>query len=140
MYVTSICLAPALVFRETGSEMYISRSWIANGQETEGNPALSLYGREQGKIERRASPRARVLKHGKLIFANRKSVFDCVVRDISEGGARIACAHAGILPTELQLMLCSSRDVRDVRVVWRRPDQVGVQFLSPPRKAGHLHV
>ena len=36
-----------------------------------------------------------------------------------------------MLPNELQLMFFAIREVRYVRVVWRRPGELGVQFLTP---------
>ena len=93
-----------------------------------------------GQIERRGSPRSRILKKGKLIHPNNTSVFDCMIRDISATGARLSCEQTGLLPNELQLMFFAIREVRYVRVVWRRPGEIGVQFLSPPRSALHLQV
>lgn len=90
--------------------------------------------------ERRASPRIRVFKKGKLILPNRNSVFDCMIRDISDTGARLSCENAGLLPNELQLMFYAIREVRYVRVVWRRPGELGVQFLTPPVPAPNLHL
>lgn len=97
-------------------------------------------GAAPGSAERRGSPRMRILKKGKLILPNNTSVFDCVIRDISETGARLSCEQTGMLPNELQLMFFAIREVRYIRVVWRRPGELGVQFLTPPRPAQHLQV
>ena len=93
-----------------------------------------------GHIERRGAPRTRILKKGKLIHPNNTSVFDCMIRDISETGARLSCEETGLLPNELQLMFFAIREVRYVRVIWRRPGELGVAFLTPPRPAQHLEV
>jgi hypothetical protein len=93
-----------------------------------------------GHIERRGAPRTRILKKGKLIHPNNISVFDCLIRDISETGARLSCEQTGLLPNELQLMFFAIREARYVRVVWRRPGELGVQFLTPPRPVQHLQV
>lgn len=93
-----------------------------------------------GQWERRSSPRIRMFKQGKLILPNNNSVFDCIIRDMSEGGARVSCSSTGVLPNEMQLVFCALREVRVVRVVWRRPDQLGLQFLTPPRPASHLVI
>lgn len=91
-------------------------------------------------VERRGSPRLRVLKKAKLIHPNNASVFDCTIRDISETGARVSCANTGGLPNELQLMFHAQREVRGVRIVWRRPGEMGVQFLTPASAAPKLHI
>lgn len=95
---------------------------------------------QPGQAERRTSPRTRVLKKGKLIHPNNVSVFDCTIRDISDTGARLTCEQTGLLPNELQLMFHAIREVRYVRVVWRRPGELGVQFLTASKPASNLHL
>lgn len=90
--------------------------------------------------ERRLSPRTRVLKRGKAAYLNKLSVIDCTVRDLSHGGARIACYHAGFLPKEFLLVFMLDRTMRDVRVIWRRLNEVGVQFLAEARDASRLRL
>jgi hypothetical protein len=68
------------------------------------------------------------------------SVFDCTIRDMSETGARLSCEETGLLPNELQLMFHAIREVRYVRVVWRRNGEIGVEFLTPARPASNLHI
>jgi hypothetical protein len=93
-----------------------------------------------GFIERRASPRMRVFKKGKLIHTNNITVFDCMIRDISDTGARLSCGETATMPREMQLVLHSQREVRMVRVVWRKPRELGVQFLEPPKPLERLLV
>ena len=88
--------------------------------------------------ERRAHPRQRVFKRVKAVFNANGSVVDCVMRDISAGGARLACGSAALLPEHFKLVFLSEREMRDVRVAWRSLTELGVQFLSPPRKVLHL--
>ena len=87
--------------------------------------------------DRRAHPRHRVFKRVKAILDNR-SVIDCVMRDVSAGGARLACRQAALLPAQFQLVFMAEREMRDVRVAWRGINEIGVAFTSPPRKALHL--
>lgn len=88
--------------------------------------------------DRRAHPRQRVLKRVKAVFNDNRSVIDCIMRDVSLGGARLACAQAVQLPERFQLVIMADREMRDVRVAWRNHSQLGVEFVSPPRKALHL--
>ena len=90
--------------------------------------------------DRRASPRRRVLKRGKVVFNASNSVIDCMIRDISQGGARIACAQTAALPDHFTLVSVPERELRDVRIAWRHMGEVGVQFTSEPRKALRLLV
>lgn len=86
--------------------------------------------------ERRLSPRFRVLKRGKAVDINKLSVIDCTVRDMSQGGARLTCYHAGFLPKEFLL----DRTLRQVRVIWRRLNEVGVQYLAEAKDASRLRL
>ena len=90
--------------------------------------------------ERRAHPRRRVLKRVKAVFNDRGSVADCVMRDISLGGARLTSEYAPLLPERFILVFLAEREMRDVRVVWRSLTELGVAFLGPPRKALHLQL
>ena len=90
--------------------------------------------------ERRAHPRRRVMKRVRAVINDNKSVADCIMRDVSLGGARLACEHAALLPERFTLVFLAEREMREVRVVWRRLTEMGVQFLSPPRKALHLLI
>ena len=88
--------------------------------------------------DRRTFPRHRVLKRGKVVFNTNQSVIDCTVRDLSQGGARIACPQASALPDTFVLVFVSEREVRDVRVAWRRMSEMGVEFVSGPRSSFRL--
>lgn len=84
--------------------------------------------------DRRRHVRRRVLKHGKALFNDQKSIIDCTVRDLSEGGARLSCSQALSLPNAFLLILVADRQMRKVRVAWRRAEELGVEFLSGPEK------
>ena len=101
---------------------------------------VAEYEGQLAPAERRTSPRVKVFKKGKLIHPNNISVFDCTIRDISETGARLTCEQTGMLPNELQLVFHAIREVRYVRVVWRRNGELGVEFLTPARPASNLHI
>lgn len=79
--------------------------------------------------------RQRVLKQGKILLSNDLSVIDCQVRDLSETGAKLLCGDPGSIPNTFRLVFPGDRSMRDAKVVWRRPDQVGVHFTSGKRQA-----
>jgi PilZ domain len=88
--------------------------------------------------EKRRWPRRRVLKRGKAMLHDKTTVLDCTVRDQSEGGVRLVMEHASSLPAEFRLGIVSDGQAWEVRVVWRRGDQVGVEFLSAPLKVANI--
>lgn len=87
------------------------------------------------ETNKRAAQRLRVLKQGKILLSNNMTVIDCTVRDLSGTGAKLLCADPGAIPNDFRLVFTSDRMMRDVKVVWRRPEMLGVHFTSEPRKA-----
>ena len=76
--------------------------------------------------ERRHFHRHRVFKPAKLV--GQASVLDCIVRDISANGARLALISTTGLPETIDLSFDAGRTLRLCRVVWRTPTEIGVEF------------
>lgn len=81
-------------------------------------------------IEKRRSHRRRVLKRGKALLHDNNTVLDCLIRDLSDGGARLQIEHAATLPMLFRLANVSDGEVSEVRLVWRRDGQAGVAFVT----------
>jgi hypothetical protein len=77
-------------------------------------------------IEKRATPRHRVLKHGTLAFGG--GGVDCTVRNISSGGARLDVANPIGLPHSLTLVIETNQFMRRCHPVWASEQQIGVAF------------
>lgn len=84
---------------------------------------------------KRGARRARVLKQGKILLPNNMTPIDCTVRDLSETGAKLILADPAAIPGEFRLVFAADRMMRDVVVMWRRAEALGVRFTSEPRKA-----
>lgn len=94
-----------------------------------------MPGQDTPDENKRSARRGRVLKQGKILLSNNMTLLDCTVRDLSETGARLMCPDPGAIPNEFRLVFTADRMMRDVKVMWRRPDMLGVQFTSELRKA-----
>lgn len=70
-----------------------------------------------------------------MLFPNSLSAIDCTIRDLSQTGAKIVCADPAVVPDEFRLVVLVDMVMRDVKVAWRKPDQIGVHFTSEPRRA-----
>jgi hypothetical protein len=79
---------------------------------------------------KRGSPRQRVLKSGKIVFAGGSISVDCTIRNLSEAGARLQVPVA--IPDRFTLVDAHARTRREASVVWRKGDQIGVRF-DPPK-------
>jgi PilZ domain len=76
--------------------------------------------------ERRRARRIPVFKSAKVAFHG--SLRDCVVRDISSGGVRLAFVSTAYIPESLSLTFDSGHTLRGCRVVWRTATEIGVEF------------
>ncbi len=81
--------------------------------------------------DKRKVPRRRVLKEGKIVYADGLRVLDCTIRDISENGARLLIANTIGLPDEFHLFEKSSGLLYPATIVWRQANAIGVQFEGP---------
>jgi hypothetical protein len=68
------------------------------------------------------------LKGAIVRFNNGYGAFECVVRNLSENGARLTFGETSAVPAAFDLKIAGDKQVRDARVRWRTPDSVGVSF------------
>lgn len=81
------------------------------------------------RLDRRQKTRRLIDISAKLFTGLEAPVWDCVVMNISENGARIALDSVENIPEQFTLLLVSyGRTSRPCRVVWRAGHQIGVKF------------
>lgn len=81
------------------------------------------------KIER--PQRNRVLNGGKLIVSDGQSVIDCVIRDMSEAGARVRITIPTMLPQQLEMLIVKNNMLYPAEVRWNRSSEAGLHFTGP---------
>jgi hypothetical protein len=87
-----------------------------------------------GGAHNRSAHRQRTLKEAKVVLSDWTTI-DCLVRDISKGGARIAFGDAFSLPQEFRLLLVSTNTIVPVKLLWQRGKTAGVGFTGPEEPA-----
>lgn len=65
---------------------------------------------------------------------------ECVVRDVSVGGARLRVTDPSTVPQEFQLEFQKTGELRRAKVQWRRAKDVGIAFLKDRRVFGRRQV
>ena len=80
------------------------------------------------RAERRTQPRRRVLKGAIIRFNKGYGAFECVVRSLSENGAKLTFGETSAVPAAFELKIAGDERVREARVQWRSADSVGVSF------------
>jgi two-component system, OmpR family, response regulator len=112
----------ASVAREPDAAGDEAGAGIAVPPEPSGNGA--------GQDELRGSARSRAVLRGRIVFNNRFSTMDCVVRDISPTGARLQLAGGEVLPPVFELSLPLRSRHHQAEIVWRRGKECGVRFIA----------
>jgi len=77
--------------------------------------------------ERRQEPRRRVLLQGKLVFWRQSFGADCMIRDLSAGGARIVLRDSALAP-DPYLIVVREAAAHESITRWTLESQVGLSF------------
>jgi PilZ domain len=78
--------------------------------------------------ERRQTNRQKSFLRGCIYFNKRRSVLDCLVRDISATGARLIMSEAVTVPDVVELHIPQKEETLRAHVQWRTSGEVGVAF------------
>ena len=79
-------------------------------------------------------PRKRTCLNGKLVYSEDASLpdgtftHDCMIRDISEGGAKVILARHQLLPADLYLIVVKYRLACWAKIVWMEFPARGLKF------------
>jgi hypothetical protein len=117
----------AIAFQTDPDANNLDSSSMTIAIEGDVGKAGSAIGARQ--TDRRCERRQRVLKRGKILQGN-DSVVDCMIRDISSGGARLRVDQYYTPPDRFDLMIADSRETRSVEVRWRLGSDLGVRFIT----------
>ena len=80
--------------------------------------------------EHRHEVRQRVFLKGRILFNNGASSMDCLVRDLSASGARLACSESTTLPEVFELYIPQKEQTFRSTMRWRRADGIGITFAD----------
>lgn len=79
--------------------------------------------------EHRAASRHRVLKGGRIVINDGFSAYKCMVRNLSETGARLKVESIVGIPDSFQLVMDDGRKYA-CTTVWKTAVELGVKFDS----------
>lgn len=80
--------------------------------------------------ERRRARRLKSFLRGFVYFDKRRGVMSCLVRDLSDEGARIIFSETVTIPDVVNLHLPQKDITLKARVTWRRGDEIGLGFSA----------
>jgi hypothetical protein len=87
---------------------------------------LGFEGQTMG--ERRQAGRRKSFLRGLVYFDNKNGALSCLVRDLSDEGARIIFSENVTVPETFDLHILQKNQTLRARVTWRRGDEIGLGF------------
>lgn len=85
--------------------------------------------------ERRRAQRQKSFLRGCIYFNKRRGALDCLIRDLSEHGARIIFSDTVNVPDVVDLYIPQKEQTLRARVHWRHGDEIGLAFPDAMRAA-----
>lgn len=83
---------------------------------------------------KRSDQRQRVLKSARIVLEDLQGI-DCTLRDVSATGAKLMVKKPDAVPDTFRLLVSADSTIRPVKVMWRKPDSVGVHFTGEAKKS-----
>lgn len=81
-------------------------------------------------LEKRVDNRVRSFLRAQIIFNNRMTTIDCIIKNISPSGARVALTDTVTVPSEFDIFIPQRNALHHARLTWRDKDLIGVDFLD----------
>ena len=79
-------------------------------------------------MDHRSATRARAFLKAQIRFNNGMSTMDCVIRDLSDGGARLQISDSVAIPNSFELHIPKRDETRRAILHWRTSEEMGVGF------------
>jgi hypothetical protein len=81
-------------------------------------------------VESRRTERVRCFLRAKIVFNNKRSTFDCTIRNISATGAKIEVGEAASIPARFDLEIPQRGRTYRAQILWRDKEAMGVEFVT----------
>jgi PilZ domain len=78
----------------------------------------------------RQTERVRAFLRAQIIFNNRMSTIDCIIKNISPTGARVALSSTLAVPTEFEIDIPQKGRRHRARLIWRDTEAIGIEFID----------
>ncbi len=90
-------------------------------------------------LDRRTSPRERVILGGAIAADAKGAKVDCVVRNLSSSGANIELPNSATMPEEFSIAIPKTGRSFLAKIIWWRADRAGLTFQNDttPGNAPH---
>ena len=100
---------------------------------SDGRFDVSAENPDRAADDRRIGSRRPVLRLGRVVLNGGTHAADCIIKDVSESGARLRFGEVMRLPEAFDLLIVEGQMVVPVVKVWHKGVDVGVSFSGAPR-------
>jgi hypothetical protein len=80
--------------------------------------------------ELRCTERIKTFLRAQILFNNRMTTVDCLIRNISAEGAKVEVSQAISIPTEFEIYIPRRNITCSARMVWRDANAIGIEFKA----------
>ena len=87
--------------------------------------------------ERRRSARQKSFLRGRIIFNNGRASVDCLIRDISDQGARVTFSDTITVPDLVDIYIPQKEQTVRAHVLWRHGHELGLCFAFAAGRPPH---
>jgi hypothetical protein len=87
-----------------------------------------------GEQDRRRTPRVKTFLRGFVTYDDQAVAADCLVRDISDAGAKLELSENVVIPYLIDLYIPKKDETLRANVLWRYGDLIGVGFRKNANK------
>ena len=84
----------------------------------------------EATVEKRSTVRAKSLFRGLIHLNNRRTTLDCIIRNVSDQGARLDLANGHLAPERFDIVVPQKRRTYKAQLAWRADDRIGVRFID----------
>lgn len=84
---------------------------------------------------KRKTSRQTVYRFARLVLPDR-SVMNCIIKDISAGGARVVIEGNITMPPRVLMKIDQTGETKRARLAWQKDMEVGLQFITDENGGG----
>jgi hypothetical protein len=92
---------------------------------------------DQAMDDRRRSKRLKSFLQGLVYIDKRRGAMNCVIRDLSDMGARMILSETVAIPDIVSLHIPQKDETYRARVKWRHGDEIGLAFEAADSESEH---
>ena len=85
------------------------------------------------RLEKRLAPRRNTLIPADIVFDGGRVRIACIIRNLSESGAKLEVASVSKIPRTFDLVVSKVRP-QPCQVMWRTLKEIGVHFIDTPAR------